>query len=178
MKAAVNQQSKAKRAKAGKPEVAQFVEILNLERGRRHWMKLHTSLLDDDAFASLEDSARMLIVALWLYAARVGQHVFPADPKWLQRKIPLLNSPPDLQPLLEARDMYGNPAPFVQYVDPPTAKVQILGRRKIEELRKELQAMIDWMPIDMPELKVDVNELCRQAALARRCLQEHKANIN
>jgi hypothetical protein len=111
------------------PETPRFFELVNWKKaqprmkGRDNpWMKLYTSLLDNDAFAGLDDPARMLIVALWLYAARSGQHVFPADPKWLGRKIPMLNSEPELRPLLEAADIYGNPTPFVRYCDPPKPK--------------------------------------------------------
>lgn len=105
-----------------------FIEIVNWKKaqpkmkGNASWMKLYTSLLDNDAFCAMDDSARLLIIALWMYAARCGQYVFPADPKWLHRKIPLLNSVPDLEPLLEAEDIFGNPTPFVQYCDPPAAK--------------------------------------------------------
>lgn len=81
------------------------------------WVKLYTSLLDNDAFGSMDDSARMLIVSLWLYAGRSGRCVFPADPKWLHKKIPMLNQEPDLTPLLEAKDAYGEPKPFIRIVD-------------------------------------------------------------
>ena len=90
--------------------------------GRNDWMKLYTSLLDHDGFAALDDSARMLIVALWLYTADSGQRVLPTDPAWLKRKIPMLNGTPDLQPLLTATDVYGNPTPFIAYCKPPKGK--------------------------------------------------------
>lgn len=106
----------------------QFIEIVNWKKaqprmkgGGNDWLKLYTSLLDHDGFGGLDDSARMLIVALWLYAARSGLHILPADPEWLARKIPMLNSKPDLEPLLNAADCYGNPTPFVRYCKLPKA---------------------------------------------------------
>jgi len=83
------------------------------------WLKLYTSVLDHDGFEGLDDSARVLIVLLWAYAARCGRHVFPADPDWLRRRIPILNADPDLGPLLAAKDVYGNPTPFVRYCEAP-----------------------------------------------------------
>ena len=83
------------------------------------WMKLYTSLLEHDGFAGLDDAARMLIVSLWMYAARSGLYVLPADPKWIWRKIPMLNSEPDIEPLITTQDAYGNPTPFLAYCQPP-----------------------------------------------------------
>lgn len=83
------------------------------------WMKLYTSLLDNDAFGKLDDESRMLIIGLWLYSARVGHYVFLADPRWLRRKIPMLNTDPNLDPLLEAADDRGCPTPFLRYCGPP-----------------------------------------------------------
>ena len=120
--------TKAKKSK-GNPKTSaenQFFEIVNWKRaqptmkaGPNDWMKLYTSLLEHNGFCGMDDSARMLIVALWLYAARSGQHIFPSDPAWLARKIPMLNSKPDLGPLLEAKDICGNPTPFVRYCELP-----------------------------------------------------------
>jgi hypothetical protein len=111
------------------PAAPQFFELVNWKKAQPRmkgkdnpWMKLYTSLLDNDQFAGMDDSGRVLIVCLWLYAARSGQHVFPADPAWIRRKIPLLTGDPDLGPLLDARDIYGNPAPFIAYCEPPKPK--------------------------------------------------------
>jgi len=107
----------------------QFFEIVNWKKaqprmkgGANDWLKLYTSLLEHDGFCAMDDSARMLIVALWLYAARSGLHILPADPAWLARKIPMLRAEPDLGPLLEAADCYGNPTPFIRYCKPPKAR--------------------------------------------------------
>jgi len=83
------------------------------------WMKLYTSLLGHDGFAGLDDAARMLIVSLWMYAARSGLYILPADPKWIWRKIPMLNSEPDIEPLITTQDAYGKPTPFLAYCQPP-----------------------------------------------------------
>jgi len=107
----------------------QFFEIVNWRAAQPNmsgknnpWFKLYTSLLDDDAFGGMDDSARVLTIGLWMYAARSGQHVFPADPKWLRRKIPMLNCDPDIEPLLTARDDCGRPTPFLRYCDQPNAE--------------------------------------------------------
>jgi hypothetical protein len=106
-----------------------FFELVNWKKAQPRmkgkdnpWMKLYTSLLDHDAFAALDDAARNLLICLWLYAARSGMHVFPADPAWLTRRIPILSGPPDLRPLLDAVDAYGNPSPFVRYCEAPKPK--------------------------------------------------------
>jgi len=106
-----------------------YFEIINWKKAQprmkgsnNDWLKLYTSLLEHDGFGSLDDSARMLIIALWLYAARSGLHIFPADPAWLAKKIPILNSKPDLGPLLDAKDCYGEPTPFIRYCKSPKAK--------------------------------------------------------
>ena len=115
---------------------SQFFELVNWKKaqsrmkgGGQDWLKLYTSLLEHDGFAALDDSARMLIIALWLYAARSGLHVLPADPAWLKRKIPMLNGTPDLEPLLTATDVYGNPTPFISYCKPPKARKAAKGDR-------------------------------------------------
>lgn len=118
----------------------QYIELVNWAKAQptipekeAPWVKLYTSLLDNDAFGSLDDSARMLIVALWLYAGRSGRHVLPADPKWLRRKIPMLNQDPDLRPLLDAKDAYGQPKPFIRILD----KEGIYNVQNSTELERE-----------------------------------------
>lgn len=108
---------------------SQFFEIVNWKKaqsrmkgGGQDWLKLYTSLLEHDGFAGMDDSARMLIITLWMYAARSGLHILPADPAWLKRRISILNGTPDLEPLLSATDVYGNSTPFVRYCKPPKAR--------------------------------------------------------
>ena len=48
-----------------------------------------------------------------------GRHIFPADPAWIHKRIPTLNSPPALGPLIDAVDVYGHPAPFIRYCPAP-----------------------------------------------------------
>lgn len=106
-----------------------WLEIVNWRkaqpkmRGRGNtWCKVYTSLLDHEGFEGLDDTSRVLILALWLYAARSGRHVFPSDPKWIAKRIPMLNSPPDFGPLLDARDAVGRPEPFLRYCEAPAAE--------------------------------------------------------
>jgi len=50
---------------------------------------------------------------------------------------------------------------------------RILGKRKLIDLNRELQAIIDNMPVFMPDVKADVVRLCEQAEIGRRCLRDH-----
>lgn len=138
----VKTKSKAESAKPQEP-VCRYIEIVNWKKAqprmkgdKNPWMKLYTSLLEKDAFAELNDTSRMLIIALWLYAAWSGRHVFPADPKWLKRKIPLLNSTPNLKPLLEAVDGFGNPKPWIKYCKDRRAKKSRSKERKKESTKE------------------------------------------
>lgn len=107
-----------------------------MRSGSNNWLKLYTSLLEHDGFGGMDDSARMLIVALWLYAARSGLHIFPNDPAWLARKIPMLNSKPDLGPLLDAKDCYCTPTPFICYCpSPKVVKGRSGGRNRSKSKR-------------------------------------------
>ncbi len=125
-KATTRKKAKSKAPAATEPR---FIEIVNWKKAQPRmkgkdnaWMKSYTSLLDHEAFANLDDAARVLLWMLWLYASRSGQHIFPASPKWLMRKIPTLNSEPDLRPLIEAVDVYGNPEPFIKCCGAPKPK--------------------------------------------------------
>ncbi len=109
---------------SGKTE-KQFFELLRY--GELFWLYrdtrlvgLSTALLDNAAFRSLDDTSQVLLVTLWLYAGRTGKRIFPARPAWLQQFLSLFDGTPDLGPLLNANDEYGNPAPFVRYCDPPS----------------------------------------------------------
>jgi hypothetical protein len=127
---------------------AEFFEIVNWKKAQprmkgagQDWLKLYTSLLDHEGFASMDDSARMLLIALWLYAARSGLYIFPADPVWLAKKIPMLNSKPDLNPLMKATDSYGNPAPFIRYCEPPKSRKR--GSTKTKKTKSKKAERVD-----------------------------------
>ena len=87
--------------------------------GPNDWCKVYASLLDHDGFEGLDDASRVLVFMLWTYATRWGRHIFPADPAWIWKRIPILNSEPNLGPLMKAKDVYGRPAPFIRYCPPP-----------------------------------------------------------
>lgn len=122
----------------------EYIEIVNWKKaqprmkgGGQEWLKLYTSLLEHEGFAGMSDTSRVLIVALWLYAARTGHHILPADPEWLWRRIPILSARPDLQPLIDAVDMYGNPTPFVKYCKPPRKRAAGKSAAKKSAAKKE-----------------------------------------
>ena len=111
---------------AKKNDAEQFFEIVNWKKaqprmvdGPNSWCKVYASLLDHDGFEGLNDASRVLIVMLWAYATRSGRHVFPADPAWIWKRIPFLNSEPNLEPLMAAKDVFGQLSPFVRYCPPP-----------------------------------------------------------
>jgi len=108
-----------------------FIEIVDWEKeqprmadGPNEWCKLYASLLDHDGFESLDDASRVLIMMLKMYSTRSGRHIFPADPTWIWKRIPFLNSLPDLAPLMNTVDVFGNPAPFVRYCPAPEPEGQ------------------------------------------------------
>lgn len=63
------------------------------------WIKLHTSLLEDYEFASLQDASKLLAICIWMLAARSDNKI-PADPDWIRSKCNL-KSKPDLAPLFD-----------------------------------------------------------------------------
>lgn len=65
------------------------------------WIKLHTSLLDNDEFDCLQDDSKLLLICLWLYNARKGDGNIQADCRKLQKKLPL-SKKINLQPLVDA----------------------------------------------------------------------------
>jgi len=101
-----------------------YIEIVNwrkaqprMAEGQNFWCKLYTDLLDNDSYHEFSNESRVLVTAIWMYAARTGKHVFPSDPKWLHKRIPMLYEEPDFEPLLNARNIYGEPTPFIRYCD-------------------------------------------------------------
>ena len=69
-----------------------FVRVVNFERFQHYkdrsptWIKLYNSLLDDYAFACLQDASKLHLVMIWLLASRHENRV-PADPQWIGRRI-------------------------------------------------------------------------------------------
>lgn len=65
------------------------------------WIKLHTSLLDNEAFECLHNDSKVLLICLWLFTARKGNGEILANLAYLQRKLPV-GKKVNLQPLIEA----------------------------------------------------------------------------
>jgi hypothetical protein len=125
-------------------DAARYIELVHWREAQPtipekdgQWLKLYTSLLDHDAWGEMDDSARVLIVSLWLYAARTGRYVLPADPAWIWRKIPSLKTRPDLSPLLRAADALGRPTPFLRYCDPQEVQDRESKKRDAKKSREE-----------------------------------------
>lgn len=80
-----------------------FVTIVNWERFQHYrdrnppWIKLHTSVLENYEFQRLPDADQLLLVKLWLLAARTDNRI-PFDLPWIQQRLGL-RAPPDLSRL-------------------------------------------------------------------------------
>jgi len=111
----------------GKAESPKFFEIVNWKKAQSMdkpdapWMKVYTSILNNDKIDSLDDESYRLITNIWALAARLGKHILPANTKWLIKHIPYLKDrkEPDLRPLFETKDMYGRPDPFLRLCEAP-----------------------------------------------------------
>jgi len=63
------------------------------------WIKVHRQLLDNYAWARLQDASKAHLVGIWLLAAR-HHNVIPADPVWIAQRIGA-TEPVDLHVLVE-----------------------------------------------------------------------------
>lgn len=83
-----------------------YASIKNFERFQHYkhrsprWIKLYYSLLDDDAFMTLDEVQQCRLIKLFLVASQVGNHI-NCDPKYLQ-KVLRINEMVDLTPLIDA----------------------------------------------------------------------------
>ena len=149
-----------------------FIEIVNWTKAQPSmpdkdatWMKLYTSLLDCHQFRQLDDAGRLLIIGLWLYATQKGRHVFPADPQWIWEHIPMLRTKPKLRPLLEAKDEYGDPAPFIRIVD-KTGIYNVRNSKSKKREREETKSKTE--PLRAPEKKREKKERTRSRPAAQQ----------
>ena len=109
-----------------------YIELINWGKAQPRmsgdnniWLKLYTSILDNEQVTKLDSDSYRLLTNLWALAARLGTNILPADVNWIKRRIPYLvehNLKVNLKPLLEITDMYGRPAPFIRYCDAPSAE--------------------------------------------------------
>lgn len=63
------------------------------------WIKLHTELLENYEFASLQDASKLLAMCIWMLAAR-SDNKMPIDAEWIKNKCNL-KSKVDLTPLFD-----------------------------------------------------------------------------
>ena len=117
-------------------ESKQFIEVINWDRAQplmsgenNPWYKQYTSTLDNEQIIQLDDAAYRLLTNIWALAARLNikdhGNVMRADTAFLKRHIPYLlehNIEPNLEPLMNIKDMYGRAAPFIRYCEAPTAR--------------------------------------------------------
>ena len=72
--------------------VAKFAEFQHYSQRNPPWIKLHTRLLDDARFITLPDGQKIVLIGLFLQAARSDNKILN-DPRWLQSKLGLKTRP-------------------------------------------------------------------------------------
>lgn len=84
-----------------------FIKIVDWNKFQHYkkrnppWIKFHTSLLDNEKFECLHNDSKVLLLCLWLFAARKGNGEIPYNAAYLQRKLPV-GKKVNLQPLVDA----------------------------------------------------------------------------
>ncbi len=63
------------------------------------WIKLHTSLLEDYEFSQLSVHLQVVLLKLWLVAARTDNRL-PDDPAWIGQKLTMPIEQADLATLV------------------------------------------------------------------------------
>ena len=82
-------------------KICKWEEFQHYKKRNPPWIKLHTSLLDNESFECLHDDSKVLLICLWLFAARKGNGEIPANIAYLKRKLPI-EKKINLQPLIDA----------------------------------------------------------------------------
>jgi hypothetical protein len=83
-----------------------FIEVANHEKFQHYknrnppWIKLHSSTLDDYAFARLPDAQKWHLVGLWILASKTSNAI-PVDPEWIAQRLGL-TEPLNLETLMRA----------------------------------------------------------------------------
>jgi hypothetical protein len=117
-----------------------FIKITNWDKLQHYkkrnppWIKLHTYLLDDEEFECLQDDSKLLLICLYLFAARKGNGEIPDNPAYLQRKLPV-NKKVKLQPLIDAGfiSRYQNDSnllPFCAHDAIPETETEAEGKQR------------------------------------------------
>lgn len=69
-----------------------YLRVKNLSKHQHYkdrrppWIKLHAEVLDDYAFACLQDASKVHLMLIWVLASRMDNRI-PNDPAWIARKI-------------------------------------------------------------------------------------------
>ena len=81
-----------------------YLEVVKLSRYQHYkdrcppWIKLHSSVMDDYEFCSLDDKGKWHLAAIWLLASRTDNRI-PNDPAFLKTRLGLTHKP-DLDGLI------------------------------------------------------------------------------
>lgn len=121
-------------ADTDRPAATPFLRVRNFEKFQHYkdrnppWIKMYRGLLDDYAFARLQDASKAHAICIMLLASQLDNRV-PADPDWIAQRIGA-NSPVDLDELLSST--------FVELCD--DASDALASRKQnapLEEKRRE-----------------------------------------
>lgn len=110
--------------------ICDWDEFQHYKKRNPPWIKLHTSLLDNESFECLQNDSKVLLICLWLFASRKGNGEIPADLDYLKRKLPI-GKKLKLQPLIDVGfiEVYQNDSTLQAYDD---SKVLVLDRDRGE----------------------------------------------
>lgn len=163
-------------------ESKKFIEVVNWDKAQPRmtgenntWYKQYNSILDNDRIAALDDKSYRLLTGLWALSARMGTNIFPADPKWLMRRMAFLRDEPDLKPLMNVRDIFGREAPFVRFCEPPNGQPE---DEKNDDTKKENEKPAE--PAKEPkkdELEEKALNIVKESGYASTAELQRKLNI-
>ncbi len=116
------------------------------------WIKLYNSLLDDYAFACLQDASKLHLIAIWLLASR-SENKLPYDPKWIAKRINATDKV-DLDGLLDSGFIVLNQELQSLAQDASAALAKRLPREREEgetetETEKNSRAVVDRTRAEM-----------------------------
>lgn len=131
------------------------------------WIKLHNSLLDDYEYGCLQDDSKLLLISLYLVAAKCNNCI-PNDPEWIQQKA-MLKKRVNLEPLISSGFLYisnGDGKPIAQCLqDDSKLLCQNRTEKNREEKRRDIYAHFEtfWAAYPKKKNKKDALKAWRNA---------------
>lgn len=137
-------------------KICKWDDFQHYKKRNPPWIKLHTSLLDNEAFECLHNDSKVLLMCLWLFAARKGNGEIPSNIDYLQRKLPA-GKKINLQPLIDNGfiEVYHNDS-IVQATNDSTVLCSDRGRGRAKtEAKAETEKLkyLDFVFLSSDEYK-------------------------